>query len=658
MTSRLRLALAYRDPPHGRRTAGRRHARARRGLVPEHEPRRQREQLHGRGVAGLAAGRTSARTSRGYTTQTSFAKGASVPLKIARNAPILPQTRVDITRLSHGLLRRRGRAPDPGAGATNVAGQQQLHLQHAERHDGRAQLRELGRHLHDSRVHACPPRASTWPSCARRTRTWRTGWCSWSATTTACPSRARCWSCRPRPISPTTRGAASRCTATRTAGRPTVSGTGRAVKVSFDRPLDQNDMDRDRYFGPDFFTVQWLERQGYDVSYTDDVQAHLNPNELLEHKVLVIPGHSEYWSREQFLNVKAARDAGVNIASFSANTAYWKVRYENSTRTMVCYKTVQGDGSDGSGRITPNDPGPDGAVGTADDALGLDGQAGTADDRPQNSTTTFRDNGAPPRRPQRAAPGPRRAGHAREPALRRHVRRRQRQQQLPADRPGGQHRRRIRRRHHVAADRPPDQRPDLDRRGHRRLGVGRRPDAGPVCLATACRGEAAERLAHDGGGPELAPGRGPGTRERPAVGQPGTVNAVRYTAPSGARVFAGGTNQWGWGLGYENTPQIQQATYNLLADMSVQPLTPDGISVDPAGGNTAPTAAFSVSPTPVRPNQAATFNASALLGSGRHDHQVRVGLRRQRHLRGQRGRVQDDHPHLHLRGEPQRSACE
>ena len=45
-------------------------------------------------------------------------------------------------------------------------------------------------------------------------------------------------------------------------GADTVSGTERAVKVSFDRPLDQNDMDRDRYFGPDFDMVQWLERAG------------------------------------------------------------------------------------------------------------------------------------------------------------------------------------------------------------------------------------------------------------------------------------------------------------------------------------------------------------------------------------------------------------
>ena len=125
--------------------------------------------------------------------------------------------------------------------------------------------------------------------------------------------------------------------------------------------------------------------------------------------MLVIPGHSEYWSREQFLNFKAARDAGVNIASFSANTAYWKVRYENGTRTMVCYKTVQGDGSGGSGRVTPNDQGPDGLVGTADDALGLDGQAGHRRRSPAELDHHLPRQRRSPRRPQRAARRPRRA---------------------------------------------------------------------------------------------------------------------------------------------------------------------------------------------------------------------------------------------------------
>ena len=95
----------------------------------------------------------------------------------------------------------------------------------------------------------------------------------------------------------------------------------------------------------------------------------------------------------------------MNIASFSANTAYWKVRYENGTRRLVCYKTVQGDGSGSSGRVSANDWGPDGLENTADDALGLDRLAGTADDHPENSTTTFRDNGAPPGDPNAPVPG-------------------------------------------------------------------------------------------------------------------------------------------------------------------------------------------------------------------------------------------------------------
>src|SRR4029079_13103890 len=95
-----------------------------------------------------------------------------------------------------------------------------------------------------------------------------------------------------------------------------------------------------------------------------------------------------------------------------------------------------------------------------------------------------------------------------------------------------------------------------------------------------------------------------------------TVNAVRYTAPSGAKVFASGTMQWSWGLGYENVPAIQQATYNILADMAVKPDSPDGVIQDPAGSNTPPTASFTWSPTTVRPNQAATFNASGSTDPG------------------------------------------
>ena len=266
-------------------------------------------------------------------------------------------------RLPHRLLRRRGRAPDPRRRRHERHGQQQLHLQPDERDDGRAQLRELGV------TYTIP--ASALPASGVYVAKLRT-------TDTSIENRVvfvvrddnRVPESRVLMVLPTATYLAYNTWGGKSlyldkdGGPDTVSGTDRAVKVSFDRPLDQNDMDRDRYFGPDFVTVQWLEREGYDVSYTDDVQAHQNPNELLEHKVLVIPGHSEYWSREQFLGFKAARDAGVNIASFSANTAYWKVRYENGART---HGLLQDRPGRRLGRqrhaSTPNDPGPDGLVG-------------------------------------------------------------------------------------------------------------------------------------------------------------------------------------------------------------------------------------------------------------------------------------------------------
>ena len=205
----------------------------------------------------------------------------------------------------------------------------------------------------------------------------------------------------------------------------TVAGTQRAVKVSFNRPIDTPTADHDRIRGPDRNLIVWLEQQGYDVAYTDSVAVHQNPAQLRAHAVVALGAHDEYMSGETMAALKAARDAGTSIVNFGSNTGYWKVRYEDGGRTLVCYKTVQGSGSEGSGTVTPNDPGPDGVTGTADDALGADRTAGTADDRPDNATTTFRDNGAPPGDPNAPTGRPGRARPAGELALRGHVHRRQ-----------------------------------------------------------------------------------------------------------------------------------------------------------------------------------------------------------------------------------------
>jgi PKD repeat protein len=400
----------------------------------------------------------------------------------------------------------------------------------------------------------------------------------------------------------------------RVGGPETVAGTGRAVKVSFDRPQFDNNDERDRLFGPDFESLFWLEKQGYDVSYTDDVSVHQNGAQLKSHKVVIVPGHSEYWSLEQFKAFEAARSAGTSIASFSANTAYWKVRYENGGRTLVCYKTVQGEGSDGNGRVTPNDPGPDGLVGSADDALGLDGIAGTADDHPENSTTTFRDNGAPAGDPN-APPGGRVGPDMPENSLWGVMYFGDNAgKSFPLSIPAGDAS------DQYAADRI-WRNTGISENTTTTIGdeiVGWEWDSVPT---------QPQYLAHQPAGVKRLTSTNTGTlggsgdswiidegRQRtnfPPPGMDGTVNAVRYTAPSGAQVFASGTMRWARGLESESDPRIEQATYNVLSDMGAQPTTPEGITLDPGGSNASPNASFSFSPNPVGYNITVTFNGAA-----------------------------------------------
>ncbi|MBD2772090.1 DUF4082 domain-containing protein [Iningainema tapete] len=121
----------------------------------------------------------------------------------------------------------------------------------------------------------------------------------------------------------------------------------RAVKVSYDRPFSQTTTETGEFNNLlrwEYNMVRWLESQGYDLSYVTNVDVHSNSQLLLKYKVFLSVGHDEYWSKEQRDHVERARDAGVNLAFFCANSAYWRVRFENSTitgqanRVMVCYK--------------------------------------------------------------------------------------------------------------------------------------------------------------------------------------------------------------------------------------------------------------------------------------------------------------------------------
>src|SRR5438094_790099 len=129
-------------------------------------------------------------------------------------------------------------------------------------------------------------------------------------------------------------------------GANTMAGTRRAVKVSFDRPFAGNGSGL--VFSWDIQLIRWLERNGYDVTYSTDVDTHANGGDLLNHKAFFSAGHDEYWSNQMYNAAQNARDAGVNLAFFGANDVYWQVRYEASAagvanRVLVCYKSASID---------------------------------------------------------------------------------------------------------------------------------------------------------------------------------------------------------------------------------------------------------------------------------------------------------------------------
>ncbi len=140
----------------------------------------------------------------------------------------------------------------------------------------------------------------------------------------------------------------------------TATGTpdGRATKVSYNRPFTTRSTSaQDWVFNAEYPMVRWLEANGYDVSYTTDVDTDRRGSELLEHDVFMSVGHDEYWSGQQRANVENARNNGVNLAFFSGNAVYWKTRWEASSasgapvshRTLVSYKE-----SKANAKIDPN----------------------------------------------------------------------------------------------------------------------------------------------------------------------------------------------------------------------------------------------------------------------------------------------------------------
>lgn len=82
----------------------------------------------------------------------------------------------------------------------------------------------------------------------------------------------------------------------------------------------------------------WAEGEKLALDYFTDRDLETDRGVLDGYPVLVLVGHSEYWSSAQRGAIEAFVDRGGKLAIFSGNTAFWKVRFEADGAQFICHK--------------------------------------------------------------------------------------------------------------------------------------------------------------------------------------------------------------------------------------------------------------------------------------------------------------------------------
>jgi hypothetical protein len=112
--------------------------------------------------------------------------------------------------------------------------------------------------------------------------------------------------------------------------RVAATGTTQGVEVSYDRPYDSV-TGAGQFFARDVAMIRFLERYGYQVSYTTSESVDSHPGQLAGHRALIDFGHSEYWSQRQETAFADALHAGTSLLFFGSDTLAWRVRYQPAT---------------------------------------------------------------------------------------------------------------------------------------------------------------------------------------------------------------------------------------------------------------------------------------------------------------------------------------
>jgi hypothetical protein len=107
----------------------------------------------------------------------------------------------------------------------------------------------------------------------------------------------------------------------------------RATTASARRPYDFSGLKQ--WIVKDVPLATFLDRHGVTVDWTTDSSLDADPRQLARRTTVLLPGHSEYWTRRSYDALEYAVAHGTNLANLGGNELYWQTRLVRDARGNV-----------------------------------------------------------------------------------------------------------------------------------------------------------------------------------------------------------------------------------------------------------------------------------------------------------------------------------
>jgi hypothetical protein len=108
-----------------------------------------------------------------------------------------------------------------------------------------------------------------------------------------------------------------------------------SAKVSFLRPIPLSEHSES--------FLHWIISKNLkDVGYITDIDME-EYSSIENASLLIIPGHSEYWTMQERINFDRFVNDGNDAMVLSGNTMWWQVRYNKSKDALYCYRKAKND---------------------------------------------------------------------------------------------------------------------------------------------------------------------------------------------------------------------------------------------------------------------------------------------------------------------------